>query len=197
MENKNNVLLTVIGVATLLVVLVGASFAYFTATGTVTAEDVSTGELKITSALAATSQKDIKPTTFSTSTADSNVDVAKFTFTVNGTGTTVTGATYKIQLLGATTGVGEVADKGTATDVEYALYKGTAADGTMVSTGSFDTINSATIVGSDYALAASTADTYTLYVYIKETNSNQDNLQKVTISATMNALAQTPAPAGA
>lgn len=195
MENKNNVLLTVIGVATLLVVLVGASFAYFTATSQTTAEDVTTGKLEITSALAATEQSSIKPTTFSASNADSNADVAKFTFNVNGAGTTVTEATYKIQLLGAAAGISSTEGKGgELADIEYALYKGTAASGTMVSTGSFSTITDATIVGSDYALADGTNDTYTLYVYIRETNANQDNLQNVTISATMNALAQTPAP---
>lgn len=196
MENKNNsVLLTVLGVCTLLVALVGASFAYFTATSTTTDQNVQTGKLEVQSTLSETAQSNIKPTTWAADTADTNADIAKFTFNVKGVGTTVTGGTYNIQLLGAASGIKTDADKGTIADIEYALYKGTAADGTLVKTGSFTTIATATVVNSaGVALSATTDDTYTLYVYIKETNKNQDNLQNVTISSTMNALAQTPAP---
>jgi len=194
MENgKNNVLLTVIGLATLLVVLVGASFAYFTATGNATADDVTTGNLEITSTLSETSQSAIKPTDFVASTADTNPDVAKFTYKVNGAGTTVTEATYNIQLTGAATNIGSTSGKGTIADIEYALYKGTAANGTLVKTASFSTIAEAQVIASGYALQDAD-DVYTLYVYIKETKQNQDNLQNVTISATMNSYAQTPAP---
>ena len=45
MEKKNTILLTVIAVATLLVAVVGATFAYFTATSSVTGEAHSTGEI--------------------------------------------------------------------------------------------------------------------------------------------------------
>ncbi len=194
-NNKNSVLLTVLGVCTLLVALVGASFAYFTATATTTNQNVQTGKLEVQSTLSETAQSNIKPTTFATGTADTNADIAKFTFNVKGVGTTVTGGTYNIQLLGAASGIKELPNQGTIADIEYALYEGTAETGTLVKTGSFSTISSSTTInGTAKALTASTDDTYTLYVYIKETNQNQDNLQAVTISATMNALAQTPAP---
>ena len=194
-NNKNSVLLTVLGVCTLLVALVGASFAYFTATATTTNQNVQTGKLEVQSTLSETAQSNIKPTTFATGTADTNADIAKFTFNVKGVGTTVTGGTYNIQLLGAASGIKELPNQGTIADIEYALYEGTAETGTLVKTGSFSTISSSTTInGTAKALTASTGDTYTLYVYINETNQNQDNLQAVTISATMNALAQTPAP---
>lgn len=45
MEKKNTILLTVIAVATLLVAVVGATFAYFTATSNVTGDAASTGEI--------------------------------------------------------------------------------------------------------------------------------------------------------
>lgn len=45
MEKKNTILLTVIAVATLLVAVVGATFAYFTATSNVTGDAHSTGEI--------------------------------------------------------------------------------------------------------------------------------------------------------
>lgn len=196
MENsKNSVLLTVLGVCTLLVALVGATFAYFTATSTSADQNVQTGRLEVQSTLSATSQSQIKPTTFTSATADTNDDIAKFGFNVKGENTTVTGGTYDIQLLGAASGVGSEENKGTSADIEYALYKGNASTGTIVKTGSFSTITSATIINDvSQSLTASTNDNYTLYVYIKETNKNQDNLQNVTISATMNAIAKTPAP---
>jgi len=195
MENKNNnVLLTVLGVCTLLVALVGASFAYFTATEKSEDQNIQTGHLEVQSVLNATGQSEIKPTTFATATADTNDDIAKFVFNVTGENTTVTGATYDIQLMGAASGIGEDTTKGgTVADIEYALYKGDAATGTLVKTGSFSTITAATTISDGTnSLTASTDDDYTLYVYIKETNTNQDNLQNVTISATMNAIAKTP-----
>lgn len=195
-NNKNSILLTVLGVCTLLVALVGASFAYFTATSTTTNQNIQTGKLEVQSTLSETAQSNIKPTTWEALSADTNADIAKFTFNVKGVGTTVTGGTYNIQLLGAASGIGTDSTKGgTIADIEYALYKGTASTGTLVKTASFSTISSASIINTtSYALSSTTDDTYTLYVYIKETNTNQDNLQNVTISATMNALAQTPAP---
>ncbi|MBQ7141346.1 MAG: hypothetical protein IJO32_07590 [Bacilli bacterium] len=192
MENRNNVLLTVIGVATLLVVLVGASFAYFTATASTTADQVETGKLEITSALTGTSENRIKPTDFTV--GEDNVDVAEFTFTVTGGATNVDGATYDIRLLGLLTGVAETADKGSADDIKYALYDST---NTPVATGSFADVTAETIIATNKPLSGSTNDVYTLYVYIEESHGNQDNLQNVTINATMHAVAKTPAPAGA
>ena len=46
MERKNTVLLTVIAIATLLVAVVGATFAYFTATSTSSGDDVGTATAK-------------------------------------------------------------------------------------------------------------------------------------------------------
>lgn len=45
MEKKNTILLTVIAVATLLVAVVGATFAYFTATASTTGDQSSTGKI--------------------------------------------------------------------------------------------------------------------------------------------------------
>lgn len=45
MEKKNTILLTVIAVATLLVAVVGATFAYFTASSSVTGDEASTGAI--------------------------------------------------------------------------------------------------------------------------------------------------------
>ena len=195
-NNKSSVLLTVLGVCTLLVALVGASFAYFSATATTGEESIQTGKLEIQSTLSESEENNIKPTTFSAEDADENNDVAKLTFNVKGVGTTVTGGTYKIELLGTLAGNKTVSEKGETSEIKYALYKqGETTE--AISQGSFDDIKSKkTIDDPSFTLDSSTDNNYTLYVYIEETSENQDNLQNVTVSVAMNATAQTPAPAG-
>lgn len=71
MEKKNTILLTVIAVATLLVAVVGATFAYFTATATNDGDGSSTGvvntatvaSVKLTTADAGKSQRTVYPGT--------------------------------------------------------------------------------------------------------------------------------------
>ena len=46
-RNSNKILLTVIGAGTLLVALAGATFAYFSATGTTTKQQVTTAVLDL------------------------------------------------------------------------------------------------------------------------------------------------------
>lgn len=131
MENKkgNSVLLTIIGVATLLVALVGATFAYFSASATSTNTDAAdTGELKISSSLdEGTNNTNIIPTIFPGKTVNSadttedeslvevgetinndnytallaDTNIARFNLTVTGTGTTVRNAKYDLTLTGA------------------------------------------------------------------------------------------------
>lgn len=197
MENsKNNVLLTVLGVCTLLVALVGASFAYFTATSKVTNQNVKTGKLNVTSSFSQVGEENnIKPTTFVKADADSNTDIAKYSFNVKGDGTTVTEGTYTIQLVGEVTDIKTDDTKGgTISDVEYALYKVVdGGDDELIKTDNFSNLESDAKIATSISLSGTTDDNYILYVYIKD-NGNQDNLQKATIKTTMNAYAQTPAP---
>ena len=198
-DNKNNILLTVLGVCTLLVAVVGASFAFFSAQSTAPVQNVKTGKLQITSSLSKPEEAEysIKPTNFAAATAKDNDDVAKLTFTVDGTGTTVDDATYSIHLTGtATLGAGGEGAGGAVKDVEYALFKGdsNSISGDPVASGDFSQISGDTVIKTDLPLSAS-SETYTLCVYIKETSSNQDKLQSRSITATMWATAQTPSPA--
>jgi len=61
MENRNNALLTVIAVATLLVAIAGASFAYFTATAQTTTQAVKTGKLTVSTTTGTVNESNIKP----------------------------------------------------------------------------------------------------------------------------------------
>ncbi|MBE6153613.1 MAG: hypothetical protein E7166_05255 [Firmicutes bacterium] len=105
-RGKNSVLLTVIAVATLLVAIVGASFAYFSATGNAVNQNVDTGVLKISAASTAVQESNIIPVDADDiNTIDKKLghaDVAKLPVTVNTTDTTIS-SEYNIFL--TTTGV--------------------------------------------------------------------------------------------
>lgn len=211
-NNRNNVVLTVICACTLLVALVGASFAYFTATSQPTTEQtVTTGKLNISASLSREKTNLIKPTEFSQATAESNNDVAKLTLTVDGTDTTVDGAKYYLSMIGDITNKdgGEISTNkgGEKSEVKWVLINTTGADiatGSVVASGDFSTLSSglpATTIqtGSgesktDYlaSLTGTTKDTYALLVYIEEKGYAQDNLSEVKITASMTAKAVTP-----
>jgi len=207
-NNRNSVVLTVICACTLLVALVGASFAYFTATSAPTAsQNVQTGELHITASLSRTVSTLIKPTEYSQATAEENSDVAKLTLEVKGANTTVTDAKYYLTMIGnVTKSDGSVIDTtkgGEKSDVKWVLINTTGKDiatGTVVADGDFSTLASglpATLVKSGESaylanLTGTTVDTYALLIYIDESGSPQDNLSEVKISASMTAKALTP-----
>ena len=208
-NNKNNVLLTVIGVCTLLVALVGASFAYFTATSTPTADqNVQTGELKIAASLSRDLSTLIKPTNYTQATAETNNDVAKLTLSVDGTGTTVTDAKYYMTMVGSVLkSNGDAIDttegKGTINEIKWVLLDTTTAEianASVIASGDYSTMSAdlpgMLVKNADSAylaeLTGTTAHNYTLLIYIEETGKNQDNLSNVKISASMTAKALTP-----
>lgn len=204
MENKknNSILLTVIGVATLLVALIGATFAYFTATDISDPQNVDTGKLNISTVLSSTSQSNIIPTTWDDTTIanniNSNANIAKFTFTVNGEDTDVRNAVYDVTLVGAVSplttvdnGVSAADQKGDSTQV---LFKLVDSSNTVVASGNYGEITSGKKILSGKTITGGQTDTYTLCVYIEESGDNQDKLQGATVSATMTANAYTPKP---
>ena len=79
-NGKGKIALTVIGAATLLTALVGATFAYFSATSTTTTQTVTTANLNlsITADGDATHVTNIKPTTWSDTMSDNttNADIS-------------------------------------------------------------------------------------------------------------------------
>ena len=192
-KSSNKILLTVLGIAVLVVATIGATFAYFTATASTAEKTVKTGQLIVKSAtLGDIAETNIKPTSF-TAGAE-NTDVAKSVLTVDTTGTTVTGARYDIVLNASLAGVGEtVTGGGSAADVKYALYD--ANNTQALATGDFSEAALATgkvIKTVDIATAGST--TYNLYIYVAD-NGEQNSLQNVTATAqvTVNATTEVAA----
>lgn len=191
-ENKNNVLLTIIGAATLLVAIVGASFAYFSATGGTATQDVKTGELKISAVAGAVNGANIKPVDADdiTTVADkiANSEVVKLPITVTTTDTNIS-ASYDIFL--TTTGVALNSDDslsgGNLSELKWELVKGAAGSETSVATGDFTAGNVTKLKLNSTAIDipnGGSVDEYKLLVYILNDKDNaQDKLQGMTITA--------------
>ncbi len=219
MENErknNNVLLTIIGAATLLVAIVGATFAYFSAADTVDVQDITTGELKVQATSGTVSQENIKPTDFTVEgltdeILTKNTDVAQLPITVDFTGTTID-AYYNFYL--TTTNLEDLpkADSapepknGVVQDINWALLSVTEAEGaktyTKLEDGTFggDMTNHKLLNNTESSSVESiTAEQvktlteqaskaekkYVLLIWIQENNEPQDELQELTINATV------------
>jgi predicted ribosomally synthesized peptide with SipW-like signal peptide len=186
MENKNKVLLTVIGAATLLVALVGATFAYFSATSTTDAQTVTTGTSSITLNASKNTVANIKPTTFSKATADTNTDVVKISLTVSGT--TQTSGVYDIIMHEPAITLNANKTGGSVSDIKYAVYQGSTE---KVAPTSFKGTVADTTILSDVEYAAGTlSGTYDVYVWIENKTDAQDALQEVSFDLSFTADAQ-------
>lgn len=187
-NNKNgNIVLTVLGVATLLVAIAGASFAYFTATATTTDQAVSTGVLKVSATAGAVQGANIKPVK-STDIENieekkSNPDVVKIPIAVNTTDTTID-ATFDMYM--TATGLADSGSytEGVPEDIKWELI---GSDDSTLGSGTFG--GSTTDLKLNTAPVSITSGTttynYTLLVYILDTEAVQDDLQGLTLSATV------------
>lgn len=189
MENRkgNNVLLTVLGVATLLVAIAGASFAYFTATATTTNQDVSTGVLKVSATAGSVQGANIKPVK-SADIADvaakkANADVVKIPVTVNTTDTTIA-ANFDMYMTATGITGKEYTNKGVPADIKWELLD---SSDDVIGSGNFDgnTTDLKLNTTSIDIVDGTTSYGYTLLVYILDTDAVQDDLQGLTISATV------------
>lgn len=192
---KGKIALTVIGAATLLVALAGATFAYFSATSTTETKTITTSNLNLTVAAngAATHVSNIKPTTFtSASDAESNDDIAIIPFKVTGTsstnGTYVVNMQTNIALNNGTvveTQGGEAVELkgGEVADVKYRLYKNGAE---IIGETAFEVTTNEDIVTNGIITANEALDDeYVLYVYIKDSNKDQNKLQGIDFTITL------------
>lgn len=190
MENKNSkVLLTVIGVLTFLAALIGATFAYFSATSTTNEVKVTTSNLNLNVEAngAATHVTNIKPTTWNADTKDTNPDVAKIPFKV--TGTSSVAGTYTVNLKTNIVLNNEL-NGGSESDIKYRLFD---SSGTEIGTeGSFQATTDVDIL-EDIAITANSTilDEYTLYVYIENnTEAEQNKLQDIDFTISLGGSAQ-------
>ena len=189
-ERKHKILLTVIGAGTLLIALVGATFAYFSATSTTTTQTVTTSNMNLTvEADSNTTHVDnIKPTTWSETITEnvSNTDIAKVSFKVTSTSTTT--GTYQISMtapgLELNTGndaSGQPLSGGTLDQVMYKVYKVSGGSYTEVSgAGATGNLSNPTVpkqIISNATVNSSLNDQYVIFVYIENSNNAQNQLQ--------------------
>lgn len=194
-RNGNKVLLTIIGIAVLIVATVGATFAYFSATGGTVEQNVTTGALRISATSSIADAVSIKPTDWTSATdADADKDVAKVGLSVVTDGTTIENAKYNIKLTTTGIALNAVAGKtgGKLADVNWALYDN-EEKGTALATGQFTSGNLTNEKINTNAItipAGTNTDNYTLYIWIEDDGEKQDQLQGLTITAQLTVDAQ-------
>lgn len=187
---KGKIALTVIGAATLLVALAGATFAYFSATSVTEERTVTTSNLNLNVAINGSSAHvtNIKPTTWtSLDAAATNADISKIPFKVTGesstNGTYVVNMQTSIALNPGTDADGKALVGGEVGDIKYRLYKG---DQEVIGETAFTASTNVDIV-TNGAITAGTAlnDEYMLYVYIKDNSGDQNKLQAIDFTITL------------
>lgn len=207
MEKKNTILLTIIAVATLLVGVVGATFAYFTATVNTKNEENSTTNIKtstlvsasmdfgslVTSNNALPGYKALKTVTVKgAGNAGDQPVSANITLTPNvtGFGSHVKYSLYRIATKDiATKGVTCTESKPVAGTKAYdEMTCNTTNAGTPIASGTF---NGTTPVSTKVNVAYNDDDTYYLVVeYENEVSSDQNSEQGQTFSVAIDFAAQ-------
>ncbi len=191
MENKNKVLLTVIGALTFIAVLVGATFAYFSATSTTNSVNVTTSNLNLNVEAngSATHVTNIKPTTWDDETLannDTNADIAKIPFKV--TGTSSVQGTYTVNLK-TSIALNDSLTGGDVSDIKYRLFDSEGeeigTEGSFAASTDVNILEDITIDGSGAIL-----DEYVLYVYISDNSAEQNKLQDVDFTISLGGSAQ-------
>ena len=184
-DNKkgNTVLLTVIAVATLLVAVVGATFAYFTATvaGNESASSVIVSTAKIGQITY------VNGNTITLNNVYPGAKSNEITFTVKSSDDSTVDINYALQWVNVENTFDDSitdTDGNTATgnpaDLEYYLLGESSSNGTVVALA--DTTNhrataptaASVVIGSGVLKAGGDVHTYTMYVVFKETGSNQN-----------------------
>ena len=194
-RKNHNVLLTVIGVTTLLVAMVGATFAYFSATSESTEQNIKTGVLKVSATSSIKNNTNIKPTTWNgedEESVTSNTDVAVITLDVDTSQTTIEDATYDILLnaSGIKLNTSEGLSGGSLNQIKWALFdeKNKIGEGDFSSadlSGNITDLKVNTTGGNITITSGDNQQKYNLYIWIEESHSEQNQLQNLDINATL------------
>jgi len=201
-DNKHKVLLTVIGVGTLLVALAGATFAYFSATFTTTTQEITTSsmDLSVTADTNTTHVTNIKPTTWDSDITKNvaNEDIAKVSFKVKSSSSTA--GTYSIDMTtpGLALNSGTVVEEegkdavaltgGSLDQVMYKLYKVSGSTYTPVSgaegnlssladagDGNYATTVTPITIVNNAPVSNNLNDQYVIFIYIENDEDGAQN----------------------
>ena len=185
MDKKNRIVLTVLASLTLVIALIGATFAYFSAVSQSEPQVITTSSLNLSVAInGSTHITNIKPTTWSSdlSQNDVNVDIVRIPFTVSSSSRL--NGNYNINMTTQIPSNSQLSG-GSASDVKYKLFKN--GETTPLKEGSLSSDFNEDIITMAPITADSTLnDTYILYVYIENKNEAQNTLQNIDFSIILN-----------
>ena len=196
-EKNKKYLIGAIGVITLIIATIGATFAYFSSTSSTKEESIKTGSLKLDATSSELTSANIKPTTWNDVMASNvaNEDIAQLKLSVDTYGTTIEDAKYNIYL--TTTGIAHNSNNrlegGILKDIKWKLVN---SNNEVINTGDFSKVDYSkpikltkspiTIEKKDTKEEAT--QTYLLFIYID--NKGQENqLQDLIINGTLSAKA--------
>ena len=201
-RKSNKVFLAVLGVATLLTVVVGATFAYFSAADTSETQTITTAKTTLTVTSGDVSVTNIRPTAWGTGSAkDTDTEIVRTTARVQGS--TTSSGTYLLYLDHDAITIGNIAgDGGVVGDFKYAVYDSTGTTQIVAPTS----FTAAAVTGTNgYQLkpsgqaytkaytytsgnAVTIDDTYKVYIWIENKDAKQNNLQDMSfnVSFTVN-----------
>ena len=184
-DKKNRTILMILAILTLIVTMIGATFAYFKAISKSEPQIITTSSLNINLALKGSMNiKNIKPTIWSNNINENeaNKDIAIIPFEVTSDSkiTAIYGVTMSTNIKLNTNLVG-----GKVSDIKYKLYK----NGTYYSEGSFsENFKEKIINDGSITLKGNLDDKYKLYIYIEDSNNFPQN-QLQDINFTINLMA--------
>ena len=177
--NSSTIVLTTIGIIALVIVCIGGSYAYFTATATSNEQTITTGTLTTKY----TSGQDINASNI-VPTEEAGAQLHKFS--VQNTGNQP--ATLKLSLVETSLKKG-VSDT-TSANLKWALYNATEAyteEGAAIATGDFATVNPTTLLKDSISINAGTTEYFILKVWLDEIEAPQNEDQGMTFSTKIQA----------
>ncbi len=172
--NSSTIVLTTIGIIALVIVCIGGSYAYFTATAKSNEQKVTTGTLTTTY----TSGADINAQNI-IPTEETEAQLHKFS--VQNTGSQP--ATLKLSLV--ETSLQKASADTTSENLKWALYNATeeyAEDGAAIATGDFTTVNPTILLKDSISIDASETKYFVLKVWLDEIDVPQNEDQGMTFS---------------
>ena len=165
-NNKGQtIFLSVIGIATLLVAIVGATFAWFSTTisGTGTTANITTAQVSALS---------LEGTTITGTNVLPGWESNDATFTISGTVTGDVEVPYTCT----------ITSNNTLTDLEYRV---SAADAGTSAGGTWKTVGTSTQIVTGSITASNSEDVFNIALRFKETGANQNDQQGQTATATV------------
>ena len=174
-------LVTILSILTLLALLIGATFCYFSMSATSTPQVITTSNLNFIVGISgnATNINNISPTTWSDNILNDingNKNIAKIPFTVSSTSDVKYDWDVKISSLVQTN---SNLSGGNISDIKYKVYE----NKTFIKGGDIST--NEVIVSGTNSSTQNLSKSYDLYVYIEETDNEQNSLQGISFNVNL------------